>query len=46
MARASRVVKKTRELVTTVTPETPGIPRATVLTVSSALFRWRRMTLC
>jgi hypothetical protein len=31
------VVKKTRELVTTVTPETPGIPRAVVLTVSSAL---------
>ena len=29
--------KKTRELVTTVTPETPGIPRAMVLTVSSAL---------
>jgi hypothetical protein len=31
------VVKKTRELVTTVTPETPGIPRAMVLTVSFAL---------
>jgi hypothetical protein len=29
--------KKTRELVTTVTPETPGIPRAMVLTVSFAL---------
>ena len=31
------VCSKTRALVTTVTPETPGIPRAMVLTVSSAL---------
>jgi hypothetical protein len=31
------VVKKTRELVTTVTPESPGIPRAMVLTVSFEL---------
>ena len=28
---------KTRELVTTVTPETSGIPRATVLTISFVL---------
>ena len=30
-------VKKARELVTTVTPESPGIPRAMVLTVSFVL---------
>jgi len=30
--------KKHDELVTTVTPEKPGIPRAMVLTVSFALF--------
>src|ERR1700733_7767031 len=36
-ARSLACSKKTRELVTTVTPETPGIPRAMVLTVSFAL---------
>src|ERR1700722_1011131 len=36
-ARGLACSKKTRELVTTVTPETPGIPRAMVLTVSFAL---------
>jgi hypothetical protein len=34
---AARVVWVTRALVTTVTPETPGIPRAMVLTVSFVL---------
>jgi hypothetical protein len=36
-ARSLACSKKTRELVTTVTPESPGIPRAMVLTVSFAL---------
>ena len=33
-ARGLACSKKTREFVTTVTPESPGIPRAMVLTVS------------
>jgi hypothetical protein len=36
-ARSLACSKKTCELVTTVTPETPGIPRAMVLTVSFVL---------